>query len=228
MATPLPQEPRPPLRLVRGGVAVEAPPMRAPQPSLDDSELLRAMKAGDVGAATAFHDRIRPQVDRTLYRLLGRRDSDHEDLAQLALIELVYTIDRFRGDCSLDSWVSTITAHVAYKQLRRRKTERRIFSGAEPESTMPAASVRGHGSQVIARDLMVRVTRLLEDMDEAKSWTYVLHDVAGYDLKEIAQITGVSVAAAQTRLVRGRRELQERIQSDPELAAYLTELEGGP
>ncbi|HEX7602200.1 MAG TPA: RNA polymerase sigma factor, partial [Polyangiaceae bacterium] len=155
----------------------------------------------------------------------GRRDSDHEDLAQLALIELVYTIERFRGDCSLDSWVSTITAHVAYKQLRRRKTERRIFSGAEPESTIPA-SVRSHGPQVIARDLMVRVTGLLDDMDEAKSWTYMLHDVAGYDLKEIAQITGVSVAAAQTRLVRGRKELQERIQSDPELAAYMSEMEG--
>lgn len=224
MATPLPQEPRPPLRLVRGSVAAEAPAARAPMPSLDDTELLRAMNAGDVGAATAFHDRIRPQIDRTLYRLLGRRDTDHDDLAQLALIELVYTIERFRGDCSLDSWVSTITAHVAYKQIRRRKTERRIFSGAEPES-MPA-SVRGHGGQVVARDLMVRVMRQLDDMDEAKSWTYLLHDVAGYDLKEIAQITGVSVAAAQTRLVRGRRELQERIQSDPELASYLTELEG--
>lgn len=185
------------------------------------------MNAGDVGAATAFHDRIRPQVDRTLYRLLGRRDTDHEDLAQLALIELVYTIDRFRGDCSLDSWVSTITAHVTYKQLRRRKTERRIFAGVEPEAATPA-SVRGHGGQMIARDLMVRVMRQLDDMDEAKSWTYLLHDVAGYDLKEIAQITGVSVAAAQTRLVRGRRELQERIQNDPELASYLTEQEGGP
>lgn len=226
MATPLPQEPRPPLRLVRGGVAAELPPPRAPMPSFDDSELLRAMNAGDVGAATAFHDRIRPQIDRTLYRLLGRRDSDHEDLAQLALIELVYTIERFRGDCSLDSWVSTITAHVAYKQIRRRKTERRIFSGAEAEA-MPA-SVRGHAGQVMARDLMVRVMRQLDDMDEAKSWTYLLHDVAGYDLKEIAQITGVSVAAAQTRLVRGRRELQERIQSDPELASYLTEREGNP
>lgn len=197
-------------------------------PSLDDTELLRAMNAGDAGAATAFHDRVRPQVDRTLYRLLGRRDSDHEDLAQLALIELVYTIERFRGDCSLDSWVSTITAHVTYKQLRRRKTERRIFSGVEPDSTTMRASVRGHGPQVMARELMVRVMTQLDDMDEAKSWTYLLHDVAGYDLKEIAQITGVTVAAAQTRLVRGRREMQERIQNDPELASYLTELEGAP
>jgi DNA-directed RNA polymerase specialized sigma subunit len=94
---------------------------RAPTPSsLDDVQLLAALRANDVHAATAFHDRVRPQVDRTILRLLGRRDVDHEDLVQLSLIELIYSVDKFRGDCSLDSWTSTIAAHVVYKHLRRR------------------------------------------------------------------------------------------------------------
>jgi RNA polymerase sigma-70 factor (ECF subfamily) len=205
-----------------------APSRSAARPALDDSELLAALRAGDVGAATALHDRVRAQVDRTIRRLLGPRDLDHEDLAQLAMIELVSTIGRYRGDCSLDSWTSTLTAHVVYKHIRRRKTERRIFGVLDADFLAETRSSSKTVRDAILRNVMGRVRAHLAEIDETKAWTFVLHDVCGYDLREIAEITGVSVAAAQTRLVRGRREVHERIASDPELANLLESEEGEP
>lgn len=213
------------LWLVPTAAPTSVPPPAEP-PALDDSELLTALRAGDPTAATALHDRVRPQVDRTVRRLLGPRDVDHDDVAQLAMIELVSTIDRYRGDCSLDSWTSTITAHVVFKHIRRRKTERRIFGELDPAALSEVRSPLRTGQQATARSVMRRVLVHLDAVDESKAWTFVLHDVCGYDLREIAQITGVSVAAAQTRLVRGRREVHERIASDPELASLLESSEG--
>jgi RNA polymerase sigma-70 factor (ECF subfamily) len=214
-----------------GGGAVpsgrEQPEARRPEPSLDDSELLAALRAGDASAAVALHDRIRPQVDRTIGRLLGWSDVDSEDLAQLALIEIVSTIDRYRGDCALDWWASTVTSHVVYKHLRRRQNERRLFSSLDAGDVAPRSAVHGARAPVI-RDMLTRVLGHLDSVEESKAWAFVLHDVCGHDLREIADITGVTVSAAQSRLVRGRRELHEKIAADAELAEWLRELEDRP
>ena len=60
-----------------------------------------------------------------------------------------------------------------------------------------------------------RVRTMLARMKPERAETVFLHDVLGHDLAEIALLTRVSVAAAQSRLVRGRRELRHRL-ADPE------------
>lgn len=188
--------------------------------ALDDSQLIVAARRGDRSAAAALHDRVRPQVDRTVARLLGRLDSDADDLVQIALIGIVTGIGRFRGDCPLDAWVSMVTARVVYKHLRRRKLERLIF-----DSKTPITPFAARATSPETGDLLARVLGHVWSLDHDKAWAFVLHDVCGYDLREVAAITASTVAAAQTRLVRGRRELHERILADPELAERLDEEE---
>jgi RNA polymerase sigma-70 factor (ECF subfamily) len=214
--------PKPPA----SGVALRPP--TAPLPALDDSELLAAVRAGDPSAATALHDRVRPQIDRTIARLLTADDIDQDDIAQQAMIELVRTIDRYRGDCALDSWTSTITARVVYKHIRRRRIERRIFGTFDADTVAAMRSDSHTGREAMARAVIPRVIAHLCAIDESRAWAFVLHDVCGYDLREIAEITAVSVTAAQTRLVRGRREVHERIAGDPELANLLESMEREP
>jgi RNA polymerase sigma-70 factor (ECF subfamily) len=222
MTAGLPKSP-PGLRVVPGTGAEPAP---AP---LDDAALLAAVRAGDSTAAAAFCRRIRPIADRTVRRLLGRLDEDGRDLVQNALIELVYKIDRYRGECALDHWVSTVTAHLVFKHIRRRKLERRLFSrllaGDEgSEELEPAAP----GTNPLPRAIVAEVLGLLDLMNDKQAWAFVLHDVCGYDLKEIAQITGASAAAAQSRLVRGRKELHRKIAAHPDLADLLVRQEEPP
>jgi RNA polymerase sigma-70 factor, ECF subfamily len=215
------------LRLVPGGAHVGGRRVKARTALVaawDDNELVAAVRAGDEDAAGAFHDRLRPRVELTIRRLIGRADVDTEDLGQLAMIALIEGIDRYRGECSLDAWASTVAAHVVYKHIRRRKLERRVFS---PTAESEPSSHLNPARALIARDLVRRARELLGSLSEEKAWTFVLHDVCGFDLREIAEITGVTAAAAQGRLVRGRRELHERAASDPELWTALQELEDG-
>jgi RNA polymerase sigma-70 factor, ECF subfamily len=211
---------RPPLMLVPEPRPSES---ERPGPAPDDGSLIAGLKARDSALSTAFYERVRPIVDRTLLRLLGARDPDYEDVAQKALFELVDTIDKFRGECPLDAWISIVTARSAFRAIRRRRVERRIFADVAAEGAS-APVTRSLAGTVAARQAIERVRLELEKMDANRAWTFLLHDVYGYDLKEVGQITGVSLSAAQSRLVRGRRELHERIGRDEALARFLRQL----
>ncbi|HEY1534111.1 MAG TPA: RNA polymerase sigma factor, partial [Polyangiaceae bacterium] len=194
-------------------------------PALNEEGLLAALRDGDPKAASAFYDRAQLVVRRTVARLLGRYDSDVEDASQLALIAIVDSIDRFRGECPLDAWLSVVAARVVYRLIRRRTLERKLFS----EAPLQALSVASSNTRrdLALRDSLRRLETVLEKVDANRLWAFLLHDAYGFDLREVASITGVSTAAAQTRLTRGRREVQERIERDPELANAFDEWSKG-
>jgi RNA polymerase sigma-70 factor (ECF subfamily) len=211
-----------PLRVVPGGATARPTPV----PERSDADLVAAVKAGDDTVASAFCERVWPAVDRTIRRLLGGRDADRDDVAQLALIELVGTIGRYRGDCSLDAWAQTIASHVIFKHLRRRQLERRIFTDLLADDAAAYAGPVRVEAGSSARELLARVAGHLDEMASERAWAFVMHDILGYDLREIADMTSSSVAAAQSRLVRGRRELHARVADDPELVELLEGKEG--
>jgi len=211
----------PPLRLVvgeNGSAPDRAPP---PEDRLDDRQLAACIRAGDEGAARALHDRVRPRVDVTIRSLLGHGDPDHEDLVQLSMMAFVEGIDRYRGDCSLASWASLIAARVVYKEIRRRRRARRVFDPAvvDEHAVAPTSVTRALDARSVATRLHTHLDRLGED----KAWTFLLHDVCGFTLDEIATITDASPAAAQKRLVRARHDLFDRCAADPDLADLVNE-----
>lgn len=210
--------PKPRLRLV----APPSGPRQSVPPSLDDSVLLAALDRHDAAYAAAFYERVRPIVDRTLTRLLGASDGDYEDVAQIALYEVVSTLHRFRGECPLDAWLSIVTARVVYRHIRRRRLERRVFANTPIEELTNA--LRQAPTPFASRQAIARIRDHLDRTDEKRAWTLLLHDVYGYDLREIGQIMGVTLAAAQSRLVRGRREIHDRIRKDSELVRFLEDL----
>lgn len=188
----------------------------APAP-LTDADVLEAFRSGDRRAAGLLYDHLIGVVDGTLYRVVGRRESDHDDLVQTAFEQILVTLTRgtYGGGCSLGGWAASIACHVGLNAIRARTRARRVFAlEAPPAALEDRAGADDVEATVAARRDVERLRRALAVMDPGRAATVVTHDVVGLSLAETARVQGISPAAAQSRLVRGRRELKERLSEE--------------
>jgi RNA polymerase sigma-70 factor (ECF subfamily) len=179
-----------------------------------DEEIVEGIAAGHEWAADALYDRLHAIVDRTLRRVLHERTADYDDLVQATFERIVRTLAerRFVGACSLSTWASAIAGHVGIDALRATMRDRRLFRrpGSEAADMIELPEPERLERRLEARSEVERIQQILARMKPEQARTLVLHDVLGHELSEIAVLMGVSVAAAQSRLVRGRKELLRR------------------
>jgi RNA polymerase sigma-70 factor (ECF subfamily) len=179
-----------------------------------DEQLIEAVRRGDTRVADELYDRLVGVVDRTLFRVFGRREMDHDDLVQISFERVVETLstEAFARACSLETWAASIASHVGLNALRSRRRERRWLDrdtdGAAMSERKPTMEAERN---LEARSRLALVRQHLVAMKPALAEAIFLHDALGHDLAEIALMTGTSVAAAQSRLVRGRKELFRRL-----------------
>jgi RNA polymerase sigma-70 factor (ECF subfamily) len=157
---------------------------------------------------------VRTAVRLVLRRLVGPEDPEFEDLVQSAIEHVLVTFERgqFRGDCPKGGWAAVIARNVAIDAIRARTRERQLFAHESVEAgdvaEAPGSDAKlGPEHLTGVQERLAKVKSALLGLGAPKANVIYLHDVLGHDLGDVASILGISVAAAQSRLVRGRREI---------------------
>ena len=213
MATPRPAEVPPRLRVVQGGGGTDSSEARPD--GISDEALVAALRNGQGQKAAILYDRLIRVVDGALVRILGRREQDHDDLVQSAFEQILIAIhkDHFSGGSTLRGWAAAVACNLGLNALRSRVRERRVVDRAR-DGDLEARRAGTHVDverEAGARSELGRVCEELAALSPEKATAVLLFDVFGHDLGEVAALTGVSLSAAQSRLVRGRKELHDRL-----------------
>lgn len=181
---------------------------------LSDDDLVAAIQRGDKKVGRLLYTRLVRVIDATLTRVMGPGQPDHDDWVQAAFEEVVRTIykGQFQGRCRLTSWAASIACHIGLNAIRSRKTERGVFDRNEDVSDSNLRHAPRDTERALeARDDLRQLRRALSTLSPGRAEAVLLHDALGYDLAEVAKMTSSTEAAVQSRLVRGRRDLQERV-----------------
>ena len=173
------------------------------------ADIIARCQKGDRGAFDTLYAAHRRQVAALLYRIVG--PGDMEDAIQDVFFEVWKSIGRFRAESKLSTWLHRLTVNVALRRLRTKK--RREPDNAGDPDLIPIGETP---ERALRRKMALRnVQRVLDQMPPKKRIVFVLHEVEGLDVAEIAEIVGAPRVTVRTRLHYARKDFYARVENDP-------------
>jgi len=183
----------------------------------DEADLVSRCRAGEKGAFDQLYRDHRRAVAANLYRVLGDRN-ELDDLVQEVFVIAFRGLDRFRGDAKLSTWLYRICVNVALGRLRTKSRKPPPTTMAEPPENSAADSPDSPERLMERREDIARVYRALDQLAPKKRVVLVLHEIEGFDIKEIADIVQAPLVTVRTRLHYARKEFYSCIAQGDEPA----------
>lgn len=187
-----------------------------PSGSAADAELVAQLQQGSEVAFRTLVARYQSLVYSTAFSLL-RSAEEAEDVAQEVFVEVYQTVDRFRGEAALSTWLYRLTTSRALQHRRRLKAKKRFayFTSLlgfdnqvlhePPDHAHPLALLEGEQQ---LRLLLNYIDRLPGQQQVA----FTLRHEQELSYEEIAAVLDTTVSAVESLLFRARQTLRQHLQ----------------
>jgi RNA polymerase sigma-70 factor (ECF subfamily) len=142
---------------------------------------------------------------------LARSQHDAEDLVSDTIVRALDRWEQYTLGTNARAWLFTILYHLF---VNRRRLEQREVLFSENDNESPRFEIVGDSDperdfyESIVDD---EVTRAIDSLPEQYREAVLLSDLHEFRYAEIAEILGVPVGTAKSRLFRGRRMLQRKL-----------------
>ena len=183
---------------------------------MDQQGLIERAQRGD-------HDAFAELVETTIARLdaaarLILRDRElAQDAVQDALLRAWRDIRGLRDPGRFDAWLYRLTVHACLDQARRRR--RRVVEVALDPLQLPGSP--DPSGDLVRRDLL---DEALRSLDPAHRAVVALHYLLGMPLREVAEVLGIPLGTAKSRLHYALETMRSGVLEPP---AASTVIPGG-
>lgn len=162
-----------------------------------DNELIARFLSGDTAAADGLIRRYQSPIRQFLRRLTTGDHSLADDIAQETFIQMLDSLETFRGDASLSTWLHT----VAYRQFLRHTRNHARLEYVEEITGPFEPSINSTALSDVLLEQMMRHLTLNERL------VLTLAYPAGMSHGEIAKVTGMPLGTIKSHINRSRTKL---------------------
>jgi RNA polymerase sigma-70 factor (ECF subfamily) len=170
-----------------------------------DGELIQRWKAGDSRAATQIVTRHADALAR--FAVSSGERVEIEELVQDTFVRAFSSIDSFRGDSSLRTWLFTIERRL---MLDRRRAERRQ-KATVPVDDADAVTEYDALDALVAAEAESKVRRAVDALSPMQREVFTLRVEQGMSYRDIAEIVGSTEGAARVHYHNAMRAVKESV-----------------
>jgi RNA polymerase sigma-70 factor (ECF subfamily) len=181
-----------------------------------EHELIEGLKRGD---ETAFQKLVSDYQDRVYNTALGivQNAEDAEDVAQEVFIQVYRSVNQFKGESKLSTWLYRITTTRALDHLRSKKSKKRFGliqrlwqKDDEPGFDIP--EFHHPGIQLEKKEAAAKLFQAVSQLPENQKIAFTLHKLEGLSYQEVSEIMRNSVPAVESLMHRARINLKKTLE----------------
>ncbi|NTV25637.1 MAG: RNA polymerase sigma factor [Chlorobiaceae bacterium] len=156
-------------------------------------------------------------VLNTCYRFVFNRE-DAEDLAQEVFIEVHRSLDRFREESKLSTWIYRIAVTKSLDHLRKLKRKKRfsslkrIIGVDDPADSIPAPDRDNPADALADKERVSVLQEALNSLPDNQKTAFLLSKQDGYSNQEIADILQTTIPAVESLVHRAKKNLQTKLE----------------
>jgi len=160
----------------------------------DERRVKRAL-SGDREAAKQLVDAHYPNLVRFLLHLTGQMDRA-EEIAQETFVRAWPRLDTFRGHASFKTWIHAIAYREFLADRSRRPLDVALVDEPLPDSDFSQGVVE-----------RIAIEKALSSLSEELRLTFLLVNVQGLSVREVAEVLGIPRGTVLSRLATARERL---------------------
>ena len=186
---------------------------------MTEQELIQALCKRE---EPAFRELVNIFQDKVFNTALGflQNETDAEDIAQEVFIQVYRSIQTFKGNSLLSTWIYRITVTKSLDQIRKRKRKKRfglIFNlfGEDNLAIIEPADHNHPGIQKENKEDAAILFKLVDDLPKNQRTAFLLNKVEELSYREIALVLETTESAVDSLLQRAKQNLRKKINNCP-------------
>jgi len=183
-----------------------------------ETKLVEKLRSGDGAAMAEFYNLYRNRLYSVIWEQVDRNEAIAEDLVQEVFLAALSTLDKFRGDSQLYTWLRSIALHKINDFYRHKARQPESRGSSADSDGLELEQTRGDepATHTVMEDEEVRqsVHQALADLPHDYQEVLVLKYLKDMPVLAISQIMGRSPKSVEGLLSRARKAMRDNLGSN--------------